>query len=214
MPEPDKPRKKRRRLKYTDERNEQFRAQIVAVARSMFIEEGYKGVSMRKIASRVPCATGTLYLYFPDKTAILMHIWEELFDISFKRCFTAASRHRKHMMKIRTFCIEYVHYWVDHPDHFHMIWLLDQREKSGMKYIQTNRALSKYVWIVDVVRDAIDNGEIEARGMSAAEIGDTLFSIGQGVTTHIVCFSNMNWKEARKFVEFSIDCVLHGLSPN
>ena len=213
MSEPEKSRKIRGRLKHTEERNEQFRAQIVTVARRMFVEEGYKGVSMRKIASKIPCATGTLYLYFPDKISVLMHIWEELFDISFNQCFSAASRHRNHMKKIRTFCIEYVHYWVDHPDHFHMIWLLDEREKPGIKYLQTNRALSKYVWIVDVVRNAIDNGEIEARGMSASEIGDTLFSISQGVTTHIVCHSSMDWKEARKIAEFSIDCVLRGLSP-
>jgi len=206
-------RKKRRRPRHTDERNDRFRKQIVDVARSMFLEQGYEGVSMRKIASRIPCATGTLYLYFPDKVSILMHIWEELFEASFNQCFEAASRHRKSLKKIHAFCTEYIHYWVDHPDHFHMIWLLDERDKTGKKYVQTTRSLSKYDdWIYGIVQEALDKGEIEPRGMSATDIGNTMFAISHGVATHIVCHSDMDWNESKKFAEYSVDCVLRGLS--
>ena len=203
-------RKKRRRPRHTEEFNEAFRRHIINVARELFIKDGYEGVSMRKIATKVPCAASTLYLYFPDKTSIILNIWEELFDISFEQCYEAANKHRKPIKKIRVFCIEYVHYWVVNPEYFHMIWLLDERDKAGVKYKQTSRALSKYDWIIGVIDNSKEKGEISLN-LSSAKLGDLLFSICHGLSTHIVAHSHMTWREAKSFVEISMDILLAGM---
>ncbi|MGH9661467.1 MAG: helix-turn-helix domain-containing protein, partial [Bryobacteraceae bacterium] len=43
---------------------QEIRAEILSAARDLFVKEGYAAVSMRRIAERVGCAPGTLYLHF------------------------------------------------------------------------------------------------------------------------------------------------------
>lgn len=46
------------------------RARIVAGAEAIFIAEGYEGASMSRIAASANVSKGTLYNYFPSKTAL------------------------------------------------------------------------------------------------------------------------------------------------
>ncbi len=50
------------------------RRRINEAARSVFTEFGYKSASMREIARRAGVATGTLFLYAPDKRNLLLWI--------------------------------------------------------------------------------------------------------------------------------------------
>jgi AcrR family transcriptional regulator len=53
--------------------------EILEVARSLFVKEGYNNVSIRKIADKIEYAPGTIYLYFKDKADILRTICDETF---------------------------------------------------------------------------------------------------------------------------------------
>lgn len=61
-----------------------LREQIKKEAMEMFQTVGYEEVSMRKIASSVGTAVGTLYNYFPNKEAlyqdILMESWQQTIE--------------------------------------------------------------------------------------------------------------------------------------
>lgn len=48
------------------------RRRIGEAARAAFTEYGYRGASMREIAKRAGVATGTLFLYAPDKRSLLL----------------------------------------------------------------------------------------------------------------------------------------------
>jgi AcrR family transcriptional regulator len=48
------------------------RRRIGEAARSAFTECGYRGANMREIAKRAGVATGTLFLYAPDKRSLLL----------------------------------------------------------------------------------------------------------------------------------------------
>jgi AcrR family transcriptional regulator len=50
------------------------RRRIGEAARAAFCEFGYKGASMREIAKRAGVATGTLFLYAPDKRSLLLWV--------------------------------------------------------------------------------------------------------------------------------------------
>ena len=57
-----------------DRLRQELRDEIIAAARDLFVTEGYANVSIRKVADRVGCAPGTIYLYFEDKDSILSAI--------------------------------------------------------------------------------------------------------------------------------------------
>jgi AcrR family transcriptional regulator len=55
------------------------RGEILAAAKRLFAEEGYESATMRRIATAVGVSGAALYVYFPDKEAILFAIAEETF---------------------------------------------------------------------------------------------------------------------------------------
>src|SRR6185503_3432618 len=59
---------------------EVLRRAILDAAREAFVQDGYEGVSMRKLAERVGCSHGNLYLHFKDKEALFDCLVEESFD--------------------------------------------------------------------------------------------------------------------------------------
>src|SRR5262245_37991993 len=57
-----------------------LRRQILDAAREAFVQSGFEGVSMRKLAEKVGCSHGNLYLHFKDKEALFDCLVEESFE--------------------------------------------------------------------------------------------------------------------------------------
>ena len=51
-----------------------MRTRILNAAMEIFATEGYKNVSMRRIAKRIEYSPGTLYRYFKDKDDIMLQL--------------------------------------------------------------------------------------------------------------------------------------------
>jgi len=62
-----------------DRERETVRAAILTAARELFVAEGYRNVSMRKIAERIEYSPAAIYSYFPSKDDIFFALAEEGF---------------------------------------------------------------------------------------------------------------------------------------
>jgi AcrR family transcriptional regulator len=62
-----------------DRERETVRAAILTAARELFVAEGYRNVSMRKIAERIEYSPAAIYSYFPGKDDIFFALAEEGF---------------------------------------------------------------------------------------------------------------------------------------
>jgi AcrR family transcriptional regulator len=60
-------------------RKEALREEIITVARNLFMDVGYDAFSMRKLAERVGCSAGNLYLYFPSREVLFRHLIDDSF---------------------------------------------------------------------------------------------------------------------------------------
>lgn len=56
------------------------RAEILEAAERIFVEQGYEGATIRKIAEVVGVSSTALYMHFPDKRAILLEICRSAFE--------------------------------------------------------------------------------------------------------------------------------------
>lgn len=201
----------RGRPKLTAKETEEIRTKIISAARILFIEEGYEGVSTRKIASKVPCSKGVLYIHFKNKREILQDIWDDIFLDSFNYCHKAANKQEHTVDKLRAFVTAYVQYWTKHPEHFKMIYLLDKREKEDIDYADHSFSYMKYEWITELIENAINSGELTAKpGITVHEIAESLYSVGQGLSYREV-FHGGIYKEKQRVTEVAIDAVLDGL---
>ncbi|WP_047865859.1 TetR/AcrR family transcriptional regulator [Rubrobacter aplysinae] len=56
------------------------RERILETARAVFVEDGYDGARMTRIASGAGVAVGTLYLYFDSKDALAVALTDQFFE--------------------------------------------------------------------------------------------------------------------------------------
>src|SRR5437867_3447431 len=59
---------------------QQRRAEILDAAKQLFVEHGCDATTIRRIAGRVGISSTALYVYFPDKNAILTEICDATFE--------------------------------------------------------------------------------------------------------------------------------------
>jgi AcrR family transcriptional regulator len=59
---------------------EKKRVAILRAADALIAEDGLRGVTMQRVADRLDCAVGTLYLYFPSKAALVAGLQGEAID--------------------------------------------------------------------------------------------------------------------------------------
>src|SRR2546430_17355029 len=73
-------------IKERQERDrEAVRRSILDAARELFVSEGYRNVSIRKIAEKIEYSPAAIYGYFPSKDDIFYALAEEGFRLLYTR---------------------------------------------------------------------------------------------------------------------------------
>jgi len=100
-----------------------FRDEVVAIARQLFAEEGFESVSLRTIAARAGCSPMTLYVYFPNKLAMLRFIWADIFKAVFAEMEAAMAVQPDAASKLRAYGLAWFHYWLAHPENYRVVFM-------------------------------------------------------------------------------------------
>ena len=100
-----------------------MRQAIAAAARRVFLAEGYDSVSLRRLASEVGCTPMAIYTYYDSKLDILRQLWAEVFDAAFAEVERACAEGATPASQLKAMCQAYVRYWLDHPDHYRLVFM-------------------------------------------------------------------------------------------
>lgn len=103
---------------------EQLRASILDAARELFVAEGYRNVSIRKIAEKVEYSPAALYSYFPSKDDLFFALAEEgfrkLFEFTNDPAVVAAP---DPLTAIRQGFLRYYQFSRRHPEYFDLMFV-------------------------------------------------------------------------------------------
>lgn len=61
----------------------ELKSNILSHAQTVFVSQGYDGLSMRQLAAELNIAVGTLYNYFPNKVTLFLSLFEESWNESY-----------------------------------------------------------------------------------------------------------------------------------
>lgn len=106
------------------------RAGILAVARNLFWENGFRGTTMPEIAAAAELAPGTLYLYFPSKDALYAELLVEGYQILTEALQAAAARKGTPRRRAETLIEAFMGFAREHPQYFDIIFFVLQREAT------------------------------------------------------------------------------------
>jgi AcrR family transcriptional regulator len=107
----------------------QRRTEILDAAKRLFVEKGYDATTIRRIAGSLGISSTALYVYFPDKNAILGEICDDTFEGLIEELdeVRRASPDPLHALQE---CLEgYIRFGLKHPNEYELVFVTRHSEE-------------------------------------------------------------------------------------
>ena len=102
---------------------DRVRQAILTAARELFVSEGYRNVSMRKIADRIEYSPAAIYGYFPSKDDIFFALTEEGFRILAERLLEVTAHVDEPLERLRRGLWVFYEFSKTDPEYFELMFL-------------------------------------------------------------------------------------------
>jgi AcrR family transcriptional regulator len=99
------------------------RDEILAAAKALFLEQGVRATTIRRIAEKVGVSAPALYLYFKDKDAILIELCDRIFAVLLQRLEEIERQPMPACQRLRRMGEAYIRFALDHPDEYRITFL-------------------------------------------------------------------------------------------
>ncbi|MCK0153775.1 TetR/AcrR family transcriptional regulator [Alcanivorax sp. S6407] len=186
------------------------RERIINAARTLFAEEGYHGVSMRKIAALADCSPAALYKLFPGKRQLLLHIWGEIFAeliAGLQHCADSTEP----ADRLEAMCLTYLDFWLSRPDDYRAIFLIeDQPQSEDESYFVDSSGIQEGF---QVLRQAV----VDAQALGVLGDGDpdekqsVLMCGMQGVAMNLITIPEYPWGDPEMIKRATVRALIAGL---
>lgn len=191
-----------------------IRNKIIGVAKELFINEGVDQVSVRKIAARVGCTPRTLYYYFENKRSLLHFIWVDIFT-QLSDFAVDQQENSESLQKIKSLLMAYAQYWLSHPDHFRVVFSIEELNSTPDQDEQANEIIMHSQYFTSLFSEIKKCCESQTFSeTNHTLIGQTLLCGVQGIVSNLLTIKQMKWAPPEQLLTLQIDSMLIGLKPN
>ena len=192
----------KRRERYRSE----LRAETLSAARELIREEGYQGLTIRKLAQRMQCSPMALYSYFADKQALLTALALEGFEKVAKRFDSAV--HRDPLAAVRKILLDYIAYAEEHPNEYRILFLsvetLGELELTREDLQERNPAFGA---LFKRVESCIKAGVIQGDPFAVSIV---LWTTAHGAASLLITAQKFPFGSRRLYAEEVVATVLSG----
>ncbi|WP_156686290.1 TetR/AcrR family transcriptional regulator [Mycobacterium sp. Marseille-P9652] len=161
--------------------SEQTRARIVAAAMRCVAELGHSRATIREIARTADMTSGSLYHYFPSKSALLTATVREVDEIALPRLRSAAGRADDPAERIEAVLDEAGRLMRDHPYLAPFLTAFERAERPrGRRAVPPGLKALRAI-LSDIVEEAGARGRLP-RGTETKATVDALDALARGLT--------------------------------
>lgn len=153
------------------EEKDRRRNEIVEAAENLYRELGWDAVTMDSVAKKARLSRALVYVYFKDKSDLLLAITERAMEVLRSRFEEASSRTRMGLDQIEAIGRAYMAYGLEFPHFFDACARLEQRATEAPEQGSTEAAVLQMGRKVhDVVIASLEAGQRD--GSIRGDIGD------------------------------------------
>lgn len=194
------------------------RAEIIEAAKTLFFEEGIDSVTTRRIAERVGISQTGLYVYFPNKEAILGAIRDETFRHITTIIRRISDERPPGLDRLEAIFRAYVDFAFERPREYQLTLM-----RGGAKRPQTpaerdlsrpfeEQSLGRQCFLTFrreierlIANDVLKQGDVTLTAM-------TIWMTWQGVCLMVINFPNFPWAEREQLIVQTMKMIAFGLA--
>lgn len=185
------------------------RAEILEAAERIFVEQGYDGATIRKIADEVGLSSTALYMHFRDKSEILAEICRG----AFARLTAATAEVRNEdgapQARLRRMLIGYAACGFDNPNAYRLIYMTRPEEaRMGVETAAREVGTAVYRDFQLVVDEAEAAGLLRYDARTTAQ---ALWTGTHGVVSLLITKPYFDWADRETLLAATLDALFEGL---
>lgn len=203
------------------------RAQILAIARDLFVTEGFERASMRRIADAAGISPTAIYDHFADKEALLTAIAEEFFQ-GLTVALNDAREGGDPLLALRRLMENYVRYGLDHPNEYRLVFMNrlsrfvptlshrghpcepDQEAPSPLT-VEADKAVASFGLLQSGIDRLVAAGLL--RGDDPEGFADSVWAMGHGIVSLIITKGDGNFTPVDRWIDTAIGILMDGMRP-
>lgn len=185
------------------------RGEILEAAEKIFVEVGYDGATIRRIAEEVGLSSTALYMHFPDKRAILLEICESAFALLLASNAAILAEPTSAEIKVRKMLQAYADFGLENPNAYSLIYLTRPQEAAqGTEDVAREVGMTLYDRFLGPIRELAEQGRLRR---SPEVTGRLLWAGLHGVVSLWITKPWFEWGERDALIEATIETLLDGL---
>ena len=185
----------------------ELRAETLSAARELIRQEGYQGLTIRKLAQRMGCSPMALYSYFADKQALLAALALEGFEKVAKRFDSTV--HRDPLAAVRRILLDYIAYAEEHPNEYRILFLsvetLGELELTRQDLQERNPAFGA---LFKRVEACIKAGALQG---DAFAVSTVLWTTAHGAASLLITAQKFPFGSRRLYAEEVVATIVSGV---
>lgn len=191
-----------------DREKAEMRRIILESAIRLFIQEGYEGVTIRKIANLIEYSPGTIYTYFEDKTAIFYALHVEGFGMLYEKQLSVQGINDPRE-RLLAHGRAYIEFALGNQEYYDIMFIIRGPEEVICQQEDWTHGQRSY----DLLKRNVT--ECQASGMFQDEHPESvaffLWSIVHGVASLAIrrgsALNNMNEQDSNAMVESALEMI-------
>jgi AcrR family transcriptional regulator len=194
---------------------EALRRTILDAASQLFAEQGYRSVTIRKLAERIEYSPSTIYLYFKDKAALLAAIVTETFEGLNRRMAQLRTLGLPPLQTLEFALRGYIQFGLDHPSHYVATFAgpWEPAEHPAPDHERMRQVgIESFNGLRDRVAEAMEAGVIEKSDIQVA--AQSIWMACHGTIELLIQSQNdrcFPWADRDQVIDFTVRMILRGI---
>jgi len=185
------------------------RAEILTAAERIFVEHGYEGATIRKIADEVGLSSTALYMHFSDKSEMLHEICRGAFEALIASHQQILVQDEPPEARLRRMIEAYIKFGFDNPNAYRLTYLTRPVEaREGAQTVAQETGSELFRAFVAVVEQAVAAGRM--RG-DPAMLAQAIWACGHGIVSLRITKPYFEWADREELTRTMLDALFAGL---
>lgn len=191
---------------------EAIRKKIIDTASDILVEEGFEGLSIRKIASKIEYSPGIIYHYFKDKNEIVAEIVENGYVEMIQRITNVAEDNENPENEIKEGLKAYIKFMLENPQNFKIILMTDV-EIIQQKVNVLENGVSRYRKSIANLCRLLNSG-MEKKKFKKMDIELTaqiIWTSTHGLLSRLILEKNISYEQKERLIEHHFMMLMNAL---
>jgi len=190
---------------------QQRRTEILDAAKQLFVEHGYNATTIRRIAGQVGISSTGLYVYFPDKNAILAEICNATFESLIEELDEVRRKYLDPLQALQESLEGYIRFGLNHPNEYELVFLSRHTQELQRPEARNEKlGMQAFQRFFECVERAVQTGLTQ--DADTERLAQQLWAGIHGLVVLLLLRPDFCWVDLDSLISGHVRMLVHGVT--